>query len=150
MGEMSARLIAVAFANRADLLCWRLRSQGDEGEEIDQALSTLQALGHVAAYSVGEVETVDRQGFMAALRDRLGPIVDDAVACRPPPLGDPPPAFLMPVWPFDHEVDGQPSSTGRLLGLDLQLTATPTSDEEVGAHLPGRDGLWLIHAQPLV
>jgi hypothetical protein len=55
----------------------------------------------------------------------------------------------MPVWAFDHERDGRPASTARFCGLDLELTASPSSDEETGVPLPGRTGLWVVEARPV-
>lgn len=150
MTEVSSDLtVALAFANGADLVTWRVSLDHGQRLKLECMLGALRDLGHLAAFRICAAEPADWPGFIKALRQRVGDLVLDVLSDGDPSRSGPPPAFLMPVWPFDHEVEGRLASTGRLLGLDLQLTATPTLDQEFGAHLPGCDGLWLIHAQPL-
>lgn len=148
-GVRSEQTVALAFASGADLMVWRVSLGGGQCGKLERILQALHDLSHLAAYRIGCVEPADWTALIEALRQRVGDLVLDVLRDDDPYCAGPAPAFLMPVWPFDHEVQGRPASTGRLLGLDLQLLATPTLDQEVGAYLPGRDGLWLIHAQPL-
>ncbi len=143
-------LIAVAFAHTATVQAWRLNMSREEGERIEHTLCNLLGLGHVAGFSIRRISGDTMEDFVHQLRLRVGSVVLDACHEALEASIGPPPAFLMPVWGFDHAIGGLPAATGRLLGLDLRLIATPSPDEELGAHLPGgREGLWLIHAGPM-
>lgn len=143
-------LIAVAFAHTATVQAWRVSMSRREGERIEHTLCNLLDLGHVAGFSIRHISGDTMAEFVQQLRLRVGSVV--LVACHETleaSIG-PPPAFLMPVWGFDDAIGGLPAATGRLLGLDLKLIATPSPYEELGAHLSGgREGLWLIHAGPM-
>lgn len=141
--------VAVAFSHSGEIVSWRTLLTIAQANRLDHALSHLLNLGHVAGFGIQVAQEMPWPQLLEQLRSRCGSMV--VGACVDPPV-EPraiAPAFLMPVWAFDHETNGAPSATGQLLGLDLELIATPSRDEEMGAHLPGRNGLWLIHARPL-
>jgi hypothetical protein len=142
-------VVAVALAHTAEVQAWQLTVSREEREGIEGTLRNLLDAGHVAAFSVRPVGGATVEEFVDHLRSRIGSVVVDA--CRDATEGpvDRAPAFLMPVWGFDQAIGGLPVATGRLLGLDLDLIATPSPDQEQGAHLPGHDGRWLIHAGPM-
>lgn len=142
-------LVAVAFAHPAKVDACRLYMSREEGEHIERTLCNLLDLGHIVAFTVQHIGGGTTAEPIEQLRLRVGREVLDACQDAPKAPTRPSPAFLMPIWGFDHEFEGSPAATGRLLGLDLELIATPSSDEELGAYLPGRDGRWLIHASPM-
>lgn len=146
---LSQIIVAVAFACSGEVLAWTAVACGEERELIRCTLSNLLDLGHVASFSIRSGVSATVNDIVDELRSRIGCQTVDACSASPVPCNDAPPAFLVSVWPFDHLVGDAPAATARLLGLDLELIATPSSDDELGAHLPGRDGLWLVHASPM-
>ena len=120
-----------------------------EAGEIGGVLAWLARQGHVACFTIQPPAPAGegREGVLAALRRALGDLTVDADLAAEPPPPEPEPAFLVPVWAFDHEVGGQPATTANFLGLDLELVASPSPDEEVGFALPVRLGLWLVRAR---
>ena len=144
-----ATIVAVAFAWTAEVQAWEVAMTREEGEDVERTLRNLFDLGHVVGFSVRPMKEASFESLIADLGARLGALT--VGACLGP--GVPPlnlePSFLMPVWAFDHVVGCAPASTARFLGLDLELIATLSPDEELGAYLPGRTGRWLIHARPL-
>lgn len=148
MSGAAIHLVAVCFASGADVAVWRVRMEEEQHKRLTAVLTTLLALGHVATFVIDEERHCGWQQLVNGIADRIGGhVLDACMESSPPRL--PMPAFVMPVWPFDHEIGATPASTAQFLGLDLELTATPSSDEELGAFLPGRSGRWLIHARPL-
>lgn len=141
--------VAIALAHSGELISFRVSASRAQQARLQQALSHLLNLGHVAAFSIRPAEDAAWHTLLEQLCARCGSFVVGACIDPPAPPIAITPSFLMPVWAFDHEVGGLPASTGQLLGLDLELIATPSGDEEHGAHLPGRNGRWLIHARPL-
>lgn len=142
-------VVAVVLAHTAEVQTWHLTISKEEREDIKRTLRNLLDLGHVAGFSVDPSRDASVQDFVDDLRSRIGSLSVDACREAQEAPMDVPPASLMLVWGFDHAIEGAPASTGRLLGLELELIATPSADEELGAHLPGRVGRWLIHARPL-
>jgi hypothetical protein len=142
-------IVAVAFAHTAEVRAWRVVVSREDGERIERTLRHFVALGHVACFSVRSSGDDSFEGFVGELRSRVGDLTVDVCLAAGESSAAPQPSFLMPVWAFDHLVEGAPAATTRLLGLDLELVATPNLDEEIGAYLPGRAGSWLIHARPL-
>lgn len=142
-------LIAVAFAHTAEVHAWRLNMSREEGERIERTLCDLLDLGHVAGFSIRHISDDTMADVIQQLRMRIGDVALHACHEDLEEPIRPTPAFLMPVWGFDHVIGDLPAATGRLLGLELELIATPSPDEELGAYLPGRPGRWLIHAHPL-
>lgn len=149
MGPLFGTIVAVAFAHTAEVQTWRLVVSREDGKHIEQILRHLLALGHVAGFSVRSGEDDLFEAFVGGLRSQVGDLAVDVCLAAGESSAGPQPSFLMPVWAFDHVVEGAPAATARLLGLDLELVATPNLDEELGAYLPGRFGRWLIHARPL-
>lgn len=145
----STYLIAVAFSRGGDVINWSVSLKIDQVEQLKGALNALRDLGHVAAFAIRHSQSTSWMEVQNDLRSRCGGIALDACMLGQARSDQPQPTFLMPVWAFDHELDGAPASTGQFLGLDLELIATPSSDDELGAHLPGRAGRWFIHARPL-
>ncbi len=143
-------VVSAAFAHTADVQAWQVAVTREERERIERTMRNLFELGHLAAFSVQPRESgIHPQALIAEFRTRFGAVaVDSCLAESAFPIS-PSPSFLMPIWAFDHVVDGAPAATGRLLGSEMELIATPCPDEEQGAHLPGRSGRWLIHARPL-
>ncbi len=142
-------LIVAAFGGSGDVTAWHVTMAMDQVERLTQTLGHMADLGTVASFAIVPDAPLSPVGLLDQLRRRCGGLLVDA--CLDPVV--PPrwlqPAFLMPVWPFDHEIDGRPASTGQLLGLDLELIATRSPDEERGAILPGRIGRWLIEAHTM-
>ncbi len=118
-------------------------------EQVERMLESLRQLGHVATYAAGPLRELGWVDPIERLRFRCGSLAVDACLNASADRDQAPPGYLMPVWPFDHEIDGSPASTAQFIGLDLTVTASPSFDEEIGVALPGRAGLWLIHARPM-
>ncbi|MBP2512667.1 hypothetical protein [Sphingomonas sp. PvP018] len=142
-------IIAIAFAHSAEVQAWRLAITRRERKHINCTLLNLRNLGHVASFSIQDIGGGTVQDFAVELRSLIGSLPFDGSRDTRNVAASPAPAFLMPVWRFDHVVRGLPASTACLLGLDLELIASPSFDEELGAHLPGHNGRWLIHAHPM-
>ncbi len=142
-------IVAVAFAHTAEVKAWPVLVIREERELIGRTLDNLLELGHIAAFSIEPMVQLQYVELIERLRSCCGLAVVDACIAAPRYESATAPAFLMPVWAFDHQADGREATTARLLGLDLELVAAPSLDEELGAHLPGRNGRWLIHARPL-
>lgn len=141
--------VVVAFAADAQLSAWQAYLTPAERNRLTSTLETLRGLGHIAAFRLEPATNAVRAGeVLDRLHHRLGSFVVDA-ATRSGCLDVlPAPAYLMPVWPFDHAIGGMPASTGRFLALELELVATP-ADDEIGTHIAGLDGSWFVHARPL-
>jgi hypothetical protein len=141
--------VAVAFSHTGEVISWRLPLSRPVAERLQNALVHLLNLGHVANFSIQNAADSTWSELLEDLGGRCGSGV--LSACIDPPVRPSltAPAFLMPVWAFDHEVHGSPAATAQLLGIYLELIATRSADEEHGAYLPGRNGLWLIHARPM-
>ena len=134
----------------AQLLAWSAVLSDEEWRLIEAIVGGLAQLGHVAHFGIQPVgRPASWVQLLTYLSRQFGNFVVDALCQAPPPRGDPAPAYLMPVWAFDHEVDSTPASTARFFGMDLEVRAKPTKDEELGISLPNRAGLWLIGAQPI-
>lgn len=143
-------LVAVALSFGANILLYEVDHNEAEVKRLEGLLRGLAALGHVASFAIDRPRSPMNGAIVVdALRARWDFVVD-AVLAAGQAHHDPLPAYLMPVWPFDHEREGQPASTARFLHLDLEVIATPTADEELGICLPGRTGRWLVHARPLL
>lgn len=121
-----------------------------ERDQLVRLLEHLRSLGRVACYSIKPAPPViTSAGVIEALCARVGRRVVEALDAVAEATIEPEPAYVLPVFPFDHEIDGMPASTARFGCLDLEVIATPSSDEETGVELRGRDGLWLVLARPL-
>jgi len=143
------RKVLIATAH-AELLAWTASLDKTEWERTDAVLAGLAQLGHVVRFSIGPTSgSIGHAELLSKLKRQFGDFVVDALCRAPPPRGDPAPAYLMPVWGFDHEVDSLPASTARFLGMDLEVCAKPTEDEELGVTLPNTAGSWLIGARPI-
>jgi hypothetical protein len=143
------RSIAVAFTRSAKVVTWRAPLSNEQVQLLERCLANLLDLGHVAAFDIGADHQAGWTELIKELRSRCGELAVEAclsaTVCREQVR----PAFLMPVWAFDHEIDGAPASTAQFLGLDLEMIATPSPYEELGVHLPGHAGRWQIHARPM-
>jgi hypothetical protein len=142
-------IIAFSFAHTAQVRAWPMSVSREERELIGRTLSNLLELGHIAAFSIEPIDELLSIELIDRLRSHCGKAVVNACIAAPRHESATAPVFLMPVWAFDHQADGRVATTARLLGLDLELFADPSLDEDLGAHLPGRNGRWLIHARPL-
>jgi hypothetical protein len=140
-------IVAVALTHTAEVRAWKANVTEEREAVIRRTLRNLLDLGHVASFSVRADDDCESDDVVAEFRTLLGGFVVDACSTAPEPRDDVPPAFLMPVWSFNHLVEGLPSASGRLLGLELELIATPSPDEELGTCLPGHVGRWLILAR---
>jgi hypothetical protein len=142
--------VAVAASYGADILTYQADLTRSDAERLEGLLRGLADLGHVVSYTMAPA-TAAIMGAAAfdALRRRWGFVVD-AVLPSQQAEQNLRPAYLMPVWPFDHERGGRPAAVARFLHLNLQLTASLTSDEEQGVMLPGRSGFWVVKAKPLL
>lgn len=142
-------LVTAAFARNGEVMAWRVMMAMDQVERLRRTLGHMAQLGALASFAIVPNAPSSPADVLDQLRDRCGSLLVDA--CRdamvPPRWSQP--AFLMAVWAFDHEIDGRPASTGQLLGVDLELVAIPSPDEDSGAILPGRDGRWLIEAHTM-
>ena len=141
-GPALSLLITAAFSYGGEIASWRAFLTGEQLELLERVLANLRDLGQVAAFAVEPDRYISSSEVIDELRSRCGPLAVEACLSAPVQREKVRPAFLMPVWAFDHELDGAPASTVQFLGLDLELIATPSPDEEIGAHLPGRAGRW--------
>lgn len=143
-------LIAAAVSYGANLVLYEAELTPAQSSRLRHLLQGLADLGHLAAFAMQERGPVmDETALHASLRGRWDFVVD-AVLAPEQARHDPPPAYLIPVWPFDHEREGKPASTARFLHLNLEVIATRTHDEEQGVLLPGRVGHWLVQARPIL
>lgn len=150
IAETTSCVVTVAFAQSGEVAAWRSALERDEVERLTQTLGHMAELGAIASFAIVSDASASFTDVVDQLRHLCGALMVDACLTALSPPRWTRPAFLMPVWAFDHESDGKPASTGHLLGLDLEVTATPSCDEEWGAVLPGRAGRWLIEARPIV
>lgn len=143
-------LVALAFACGADILVLDADLTADDFQQINGLARWLVRQGHIATFAVTPAPSrVDCGGALGAIRARLGDLVVDADLAAGPPSDEPAPAFLAAIWDFDHRVSGVPASTGQFLGLDLEIIAPASLDEEQGAAIPGLLGLRHVYARPL-
>ncbi len=142
-------LVTAALAGSGEVTAWRVTMVMDQVERLTQTLGHMADLGTIASFAIVPDAPLSPVGLLDQLRRRCGSQLVDACLDSVVPPRWLQPAFLMPVWPFDHEIDCRPASTGQLLGLDLELVAIPSPDEERGATLPGRIGRWLIEAHTM-
>lgn len=149
IARSSSYLVTASFAGSGDVTAWHVTMAMDQVERLTRTLGHMAQLGAIASFAIVPDAPSSPADVLDQLRRRCGALLVDACLNSVVPSRWLQPAFLMPVWPFDHEIDGRPASTGQLLGLDLELIATPCPDEERGAILPGRDGRWLIEAHPM-
>ena len=142
-------LVAVTFASPAKTRCWLVTLSELHRAELERALGWFAKLGHSATYSVAIAEKVSGWGELRLLlREEAGSIVWDAVEGCPLTQPEELPFMLVPVWPFDDERDGFPVSSARFQGVDIEVSAVPSFDEEQGFSIPGRPGLWLPFIMP--
>lgn len=142
-------LVALAFARGADILVLDADLNAEDVQQLDGLARWMIRQGHIATFTVTPAPPcVDRDGTMGAIRRRLGDLIVDANLAAGPPSPEPLPAFLAAVWDFDHQLDGVPASTAQFLGLDLEVTAPASPDEEHGAAITGLPGLRHIYARP--
>ncbi len=142
--------VALALCHGATVTVREVDLSPSEADELAGLFAWLVRQGQVACAAVQPISVVlGREGMLDVLRRAFGDLIVDADLAAGPPPTETAPAFLMPVWPFDDHLDGLPASTGVFLGLDLELLASPSPDEEVGFPLPGQAGLWVVHARPL-
>ena len=143
-------LVAVALRCGANILLYEVDLTEAEVKRLEGLLGGFAKLGHVASFTIDQPRSrLNEATVLDAFRARWDFVVD-AVLAEGQSHRNPIPAYLMPVWPFDHEREGRPASTARFLDLDLEVIATPTADEERGVLLPGRTGQWVVHARPLL
>lgn len=145
----SSCVVTVAFAQIGKVAGWRATMTRDEVERLTQTLGHMAELGALASFAIEDDASLLFTDVVDQLRRHCGPLMVEACLNAPSLPRWTRPALLMPVWAFDHEIDGRPASTGQLLGVDLELVAIPSPDEESGAILPGRDGRWLIEAHTM-
>ena len=144
-----AYVVAVAFACGADCRTWAAFLSDEERDELEHALRWLFKLGHTVSHSVQPVPQLrGAEDLDMALRGRVGSYVMNAVSGCTLLDPEPKPWMLVPVWSFEEEQDGFPSSSARFLSTDVEVSAVPSFDEEVGFALPGRKGLWLPFILP--
>ncbi|WP_374470245.1 hypothetical protein [Phenylobacterium sp.] len=142
-------LLALAFARGADILVLDADLTPADVEQFVWLARWLVRQGHLATFAVtGAPDRTDAVGAMGAIRARLGDLLVDANVAAGPPSDEPDPAFLAAVWDFDQVLDGVPASTAQFLGLDLEVIAPVSPDEEVGASVPGIPGLRRVYARP--
>lgn len=143
-------LVAVALSCGAHILLYEVDLTEAEAKRLEGLLRGLAEFGHVASFAINRAgPRMNGSTVLDAFRARWDFVVD-AVLAADQAHHNPLPAYLMPVWPFDHEREGRPASTARFLHLDLEVIATPTLDEEHGVSLPGRTGQWVLHARPIL
>ena len=148
MSGSALHVVAVCYTRGAEVTVWPVQLDDRQRGLLAGVLSSLLELGHLAMFRIVKDQTCDWERLIVDLGSRVGGYTIEACLASPA-FSSTAPAFVIPVWPFDHEVEGAPASTGQFLGLDLEVIATASPDQEVGARLPGRDGLWLIHARPM-
>lgn len=142
-------LVALAFARGADILVLDADLAAEDVQQLDGLARWLVRQGHLATFAVTPAPSgVDLAGTLGTIRGRLGDLIVDADLAAGPPSDEPTPAFLAAIWDFDHQVGGVPTSTGQFLGLDLEVIAPLSLDEEQGAAIPGLLGLRHVYARP--
>lgn len=143
-------LVAVALSCGANILLYEVDLNDAETMRLEGLLRGLAEIGHVASFAIDRPRSrMNEATVLDAFRARWDSVVD-AVLGAGQAHHNPLPAYLLPVWSFDHEWEGCPASTARFLHLDLEVIATPTADEELGVCLPGRAGHWVVHARPIL
>lgn len=143
-------LVTFAASLGAEVTCKVVDLVAKEADELRDLFAWLRHLGCVAAFSIRPAEgSIGSPVLHFLLREAFGDLLIDA-GMGPGPIRErPEPAFLIPVWPFDHELDGMPASVGNFLGLDLEILAMPAESEEDGCFLPGLPGTWMVSARPI-
>lgn len=144
------RVVAVALSRGASILVREADLTPAEQAEITDLLVHLVRQGVVACFTLGPPAEGNRgrQNVLDALRPHVGHDVMESTLAAGPPPGESPPAFLCSVWPFTPGAHGL-VATGLFLGLDLDLYAYPSDDEETGFRLPLFDQSFLLHAAPV-
>jgi hypothetical protein len=146
--EFTAFTVAIVTAH-AKTIVFRVNLSAPEQAAAEHVLRGLFQLGHLVSFSVAaEARSMGWAGLQAWLRNRFDAHVVDAVTGASL-VDEPQPAYLLPVWSFDHVIAGNPASTARFLSADLEVCATPCQDSERGAQLRGWSGSWDIWARPL-
>jgi hypothetical protein len=136
--------VAAAFARGGDVASWAVSLNPEEMQQVELLLGWLFKLGHLAAYAIPSGSSAHTmESFLDAFRARLGAIVVEATLGCALLAPEPAPAYLVPVWPFDHERYGAPASTARFLGVDVPVAARRPAEEEDGFEIEEREGLWL-------
>ena len=143
-------VVAFASALGAEVTCRIVNLATREVDELLDLFAWLRHQGSVVAYSVQPASgSIGAGRLHALLRELFGDLLIDVCLRADPIEEEVVPAFLIPVWPFDHELEGMPASTASFLGLNLELRATPSEIEAEGCFLPGRPGLWMVSARPI-
>lgn len=145
---LDRRIFSVAFCN-GEVANFGLAGSPAERERVCALLNGLSHLGRVAAWRVGPMpEALAADHVVDALAGRVGRLAVGAVLAAPQTSPEPQPAWLMPISAFDNVAGQAPAATARLFGLDLEVVAVRSKDEELGLKLPGHDGLWVLRALP--
>lgn len=143
------RLVTVAYAD-ARVISYPVIANTGERKRLEHLLAQLRSIGRVATYGCQlPPPWMPVERVVDAIAGAVGRMTVEVAEASPSSSRDPMPAWLMPVWPFDHERGGLPASTGDLLGATLELRASPCGDEEGGVPLPGYPGRWYISASTL-
>lgn len=143
-------VLALAFARGADIEVMDIDLTPSEADQLGHLCAWLSKQGDLAAFTLSTTPArITQTGALGAIRQRLGSLTVDACLASGPRPNAPSPAFLMPVWAFDHLLGDLPASTANFLGLDLEVVAPPSEDPEVGAAIPGLPGLRLLHIRPV-
>jgi hypothetical protein len=148
--QIQRHLMALAFASGADIDIIDLDLTPVEFRQLHDLCGWLLHQRVLAAFTlIPAPSPVSAAGAMGAIRQRVGELVTNACLGAGPRPAEPAPAFLMQVWDFDHQVGGVPASTANFLGLDLEVLAPPSNDEEAGVVIPGLPGLRLLRVGPI-
>ncbi len=143
------RVVAVALARGATVLALDADlTPADEGE-LAGLLDHLTRQGVVACFSIAPAGgRLGRMGVLDALRPHVGRDALEATLAAGAPPSEPRPAFLCSVWPFEPGAHGL-IAAGQFLGLDLELFASPSTDEEAGFRLPTFENAFALYTAPL-
>src|SRR5580658_8219146 len=139
-----ARPTTVAFVNCFDSTTFgrTVHLTTDEARRLRNILAALRDYGFILEASFelalpgyGFADVADH------LRTTIGtPIADAALSAaeRSVPAGDPAPAALMPVWPFEPEGGSGDAllSSARLRGVDLLVEALKVEDDDNPTPVP--------------
>lgn len=143
------RLVTVAYSD-AHVTAYPVDADAAGRGRLEHLLSELRGLGRVAAYGFQlSLPWLTVESATDAIAGVVGRMTVEAAAASPPRTPEPRPAWLMPVWPFDHLRNGMPATTADFLGATLELSAAPCRDEEGGVQLPAHRGRWYISARTI-
>ena len=144
------RVVALALARGAAARAYHADLTPEDERRLADLLRHLVRQGVVACFSLAPpAPEASLQAVLDDLQPHVGSEVLEATLSAGSPPPEPPPAYLMSVWPFEAAPGGGLETAGQFLGQELAVSAHPAGDEEAGFRLAGVDGAWALRARPL-